>query len=166
MGAERSKSREVPPELVAAIERALLDTRAGSWKRVGPGKQELFFTCFEHAPDADPSARWNREKRAWYCFPCGKGGGAIALAKRLGIELPRKGARRIVAEYSYRDEQGALLYQAVRYEPKKFSFRRPDAKREWVWSLKGVRRVLYRLPELLAADPAVTVYVVRLLGDE
>ena len=71
--ASKQSSRDVPAELVATIERALLDTRAGSWKRVGPGKQELYFTCFEH-DDQRPSARWSREKAAWYCDPCGKGG--------------------------------------------------------------------------------------------
>src|SRR5262249_31237500 len=33
--------------------------------------------------------------------------------------------RRIVATYDYRDERGALLFQAVRFEPKDFSQRRP-----------------------------------------
>src|SRR5439155_18351863 len=30
---------------------------------------------------------------------------------------------------------------------------------EWVWNLDGVRRVLYRLPELVAADPSIPVYI-------
>jgi putative DNA primase/helicase len=37
----------------------------------------------------------------------------------------------------------------VRYDPKDFKQRRPDGNGRWVWSLKGVRLVLYRLPELL-----------------
>jgi len=32
---------------------------------------------------------------------------------------------RIVATYPYRDESGELLFQVVRYEPKKFKQRRP-----------------------------------------
>lgn len=54
----------------------------------------------------------------------------------------------IVAEYDYRDETGALLYQAVRYQPKDFRQRRPNGQGGWLWNLEGVRRVLYRLPEL------------------
>ncbi len=62
-------------------------------------------------------------------------------------------ARRIVATYDYCDEAGTLLYQVVRFDPKGFQQRRPDGRGGWVWSLGGVRRVLYCLPELLAADP-------------
>lgn len=72
---------------------------------------------------------------------------------------PPAGANRIVAEYSYCDETGAILFQAVRYEPKDFRQRRPDGNGGWLWNMKGVRRVLYRLPELLAADPAAPVFI-------
>ncbi len=67
--------------------------------------------------------------------------------------------RRIVTIYDYRDETGALLFQTVRYCPKDFKYRRPDGKGGWIWNLDGVRRVLYRLPELLAADPAALVFI-------
>jgi hypothetical protein len=62
--------------------------------------------------------------------------------------------RRIVATYDYTDEGGALLYQVVRYDPKGFRQRRPNGNGGWTWSLGDVRRVLYRLPELVesAAD--------------
>jgi AAA domain len=58
---------------------------------------------------------------------------------------------RIVAEYSYTDESGTLLFQVVRYEPKGFRQRRPDGYGAWNWNLNGVRRVLYRLPDVLKA---------------
>ena len=69
------------------------------------------------------------------------------------------GQRRIAAEYDYRDEAGTVLYQAVRYQPKGFKQRRPDGAGGWIWKLEGVPLVLYRLPELRAADPAATVYI-------
>lgn len=55
--------------------------------------------------------------------------------------------------YDYTDEDGNLLYQVVRRPGKKFSQRRPDpnAKDGWAWSLGDTRRVLYRLPRVLAA---------------
>jgi hypothetical protein len=59
--------------------------------------------------------------------------------------------RRIVATYDYLDETGKLLFQVVRYDPKKFWQRRPDGRGGHVWDLDGVRRVLYRLPELIEA---------------
>ncbi len=62
--------------------------------------------------------------------------------------------RRIVTTYTYRNEAGALLFEVVRYSPKDFRQRRPDGKGGWAWNLDGVRRVLYRLPDL-RGKPAV-----------
>lgn len=59
---------------------------------------------------------------------------------------------RIVASYDYHDETGKLLFQVVREEPKGFKQRRPDGKDGWIWKLGDVRRVLYRLPEVIKAD--------------
>ena len=68
-------------------------------------------------------------------------------------ESKTSGAGRVVeTTYDYRDEDGKLLFQAVRYNPKGFSQRRPDGGGDWIWKLDGVRRVPYRLPELIAAD--------------
>jgi hypothetical protein len=69
--------------------------------------------------------------------------------------------RRLAATYDYKDEKGVLLYQVCRFEPKSFRQRRPDGKGGWVWNLDGVRRVLYRLPELLAAALAALVFIVE-----
>ena len=68
---------------------------------------------------------------------------------------------RIVATYDYRDESGTLIFQVVRFEPKDFRQRRPDGKGGWTWNTKGTRRVLYRLPELLAADAGAWVFIVE-----
>jgi len=67
----------------------------------------------------------------------------------------------MVAEYDYTDENGDLLYQVVRYEPKGFRQRRPDGRGGgWTYSLGDVRRVPYRLPELIeAASLGKTVYI-------
>lgn len=53
--------------------------------------------------------------------------------------------------YDYRDEHGVVLFQKVRKPPKDFYQQRPDGTR----NLEGVRRVLYRLPELLASPDAL-----------
>lgn len=65
----------------------------------------------------------------------------------------------IAAEYDYTDERGEVLYQVCRKNPKGFFQRRPDGKGGWENNLNGVRRVLYRLPELLESDPSATVFV-------
>src|SRR5262249_25543448 len=55
--------------------------------------------------------------------------------------------RKIVAEYNYTDESGAVLYQVVRYDPKDFRQRRPDGKGGRSPKVGGVRRVPHRLAE-------------------
>ena len=68
---------------------------------------------------------------------------------------------RIVAEYSYQDAEGREIFQVVRFEPKDFRQRVRDGV-GWRWSLKGVTRQLYRLPQVLAAkDAGKIVFVVE-----
>ena len=73
------------------------------------------------------------------------------------------GPGKILTTYDYRDETGKLLYQVCRYEPKDFRQRRPDPEHpdRWLWNLQNVRRVLYRLPEILAAHPDATIWIVE-----
>jgi len=51
-----------------------------------------------------------------------------------------------VATYRYEDTDGVHVMDVVRFKPKGFRPRRPDGE----WTLKGVTRVPYRLPELLS----------------
>lgn len=60
----------------------------------------------------------------------------------------------IVKTYDYQDEQGSLLFQKVRTDPKGFFQRRPDGRGRWINDITGVRRVVYRLPEIIAAMAA------------
>ena len=71
------------------------------------------------------------------------------------------GKKTIVAEYDYRDADGNLLFQTVRFEPKDFRPRRPDGKGGWIWKLGSTPRVLYRLDELCAADPDSWICIVE-----
>jgi len=59
----------------------------------------------------------------------------------------------IVNVYDYHDADGHLLHQTIRYEPKDFRQRRPDSANPggYLWTLKGITPVLYRLPEVLQA---------------
>lgn len=66
----------------------------------------------------------------------------------------------IEATYDYRDERGNLLFQVVRKTGKRFLQRRPDGDR-WIWQTSGIRRVPYRLSEILATDPAKPIFVVE-----
>jgi AAA domain len=124
------------------LERRILERRG---RREG---REVRFLCPAH-DDRQPSARWNPGKSTWFCDVCHQGGGWRDLARRLGEPAPAP-AREIAAIYPYRDPTGRLLYEVLRFVPKAFACRRPDPA-GWRWNLQGVERVLYRLPELLAA---------------
>lgn len=67
--------------------------------------------------------------------------------------------------YPFQDETGAVLYRTRRLEragaPKRFTVERPDGRRGWINGIGNVPRVLYRLPQLLAADPSEPIYFVE-----
>lgn len=75
--------------------------------------------------------------------------------------------------FDYRDEAGVLLYQVIRQkladsvkwpkaDIKKFTQRRPDPSGNWIYKMRGVRYVPYRLPELIDPKNAVaTVWIVE-----
>jgi RecA-family ATPase len=73
----------------------------------------------------------------------------IAAALAAIKTMPSKPTGKIVKTYDYTDEGGTLLYQVVRLDPKDFRQRRLDADGKWIWNLNGVRRVPYRLPDLI-----------------
>jgi len=78
--------------------------------------------------------------------------------------IPEKTKKRIVKTYDYVSETWELAFQVCRYEPKDFRQRRkdPDKAGAWTWNLKGVKRVLYRLPAVLKAKEAgETIFVVE-----
>jgi predicted P-loop ATPase len=93
----------------------------------------------------------------WFDHEAGKGGGWMDLWKEAGEPLPNgedtspgAGAGpQPQAIYLYRNEKGVPLFEVVRFPNHKFLQRKPGASD---WGIKGVRRVIYRLPELIAAD--------------
>jgi hypothetical protein len=82
--------------------------------------------------------------------------GAMGLRAADLFSDPPAPQKREVAVYDYADERGTVLYQVVRFEPKTFRQRRPDGAGGHIWNLKGIRRVLYRLPDL-KDKPAVVI---------
>lgn len=59
----------------------------------------------------------------------------------------------VVARYRYHDEHGAHLFNVVRFDPKNFRQQRADG----VWSMDGVRRVLFGLPHLIEVTEVFVV---------
>lgn len=70
---------------------------------------------------------------------------------------PQSGPTKIVATYDYREASGGLSFQVVRLEPKDFRQRKPGPDGKWIWK-RGNTAIIYRLPELLAADDGAIVF--------
>lgn len=113
--------------------------------------------------DRDASLSVGEGEDGRVILKCHTGCKAADVVKAMGLTIsdlfPAKSATQAYSDpeaiYVYRDEHGEELYQSLRMPGKKFMQRHydpasPDAKEDgWVWRLDGVRRVLYRLPELM-----------------
>lgn len=118
----------------------------------------------------------NLDSGVWKDFATGDGGGdpvslfaainciaqseaARKLSEAIGINGGRSHQQgKIVKTYDYLDAEGNLRFQVCRKEPKGFTQRKPDGKGGWVWSIKGVELVPYRLPDLIKSP---YVYIVE-----
>lgn len=101
--------------------------------------------------EADPNGRTYAHRLHGPCR-CGSTHG-----EAFSGTLPRA-ADDIEATYDYRDERGNLLFQVVRKTGKRFLQRRPDGD-GWIWQVGQVRRVPYRLAQLIAANTSAPVYI-------
>jgi hypothetical protein len=81
-----------------------------------------------------------------------------ALGLEVGASRNDGADREPEAVYQYVDEQAELLFEVVRFPGKQFRQRRPDGS----WGTDGVRRVLYRLPEVHEAiEAGRVIYLVE-----
>jgi hypothetical protein len=115
--------------------------------------------------------------KSFHCFGCGKHGSAfdfmmeihgcdfphaVSYLEGMVTNSPSNNARLapkpvVVTEYDYTDEHGTLLFQVLRLDPKGFRQRKPDGSGGFIFNLSGVRRVLYRLPDVGAANEVLVL---------
>jgi 5S rRNA maturation endonuclease (ribonuclease M5) len=139
------------------------------------GGDEYQATCPFH-DDTKPSFNFNNSTGAYFCHGCGKKGGHFhfyakinglhtkkdfrkilkGIAADFGIPLEEQKSKMVKA-YDYLDAEGNLLFQVCRMEPKSFRQRRPNGSGGWIWNLKGIQPVPYRLTELDKADEVIIV---------
>ncbi|MEJ7763155.1 MAG: AAA family ATPase [Thermomicrobiales bacterium] len=162
------------PEFLDQIDRATMGRNGRAHGR------EVRFTCPNPGHQDDhPSADWNREKAAWTCRTqaCHEsmGGGAMALAKALGVDVPddrppwREGPRITVGSkatvYTYYDADWVERWQVRRRDTATGKDIRPwhlNAKGVWAMGKGPDPWPPYQLPYLLAVDLAdETVFVVE-----
>src|SRR5262249_9415954 len=124
------------------------------------------YSCRCPAHDDKSPSLSIRDKNGRILLKCYAGCTNQSIVAKLGLSMrdlfgdvydkrrgrPRK-ALTIVAEHSYRDKDGKLLFQVCRMDPKDFAQRRPDPSSlgQWIYNLKGIRQIPFRLPELIAA---------------
>lgn len=105
-------------------------------------------TAYSHEDESGGGTLWliKREKGL-------EGKEAFEFLREIGCEVERINGhaepvkRKIVQTYDYADEDGKLLFNVCRFEPKTFAQRAPDGS----WKVRGIRQVPYRLPELMEA---------------
>jgi putative DNA primase/helicase len=128
-----------------------------------------FARCPAH-PDSNPSLKVSQGDRG-ALVNCFAGCTPQAVTEALGLKLAdlmdqtatsTEQKPVVVATYRYENENRELLYEVTRLEPKGFRQRCPDGQGGWKYKLAGVRRVLFRLPEIraaLAVDPSVRIVI-------
>lgn len=168
-------------QILQATDFAALYARELPGFRLDRKAGEAWALCPFHSDQNPDNLHLRLDDGAWYCHVCKEGGDAFTimgkvwgtdfkdtlnrLAERAGIRAATsspsspaaakvKQLGRIVATYDYQDAEETLLFQVVRYEPKRFLQRRPDGKGGWVYKrvYDEVRPVLYRLPEIILPD--------------
>jgi len=107
--------------------------------------------CPFHPDKNRPNLCIDEEKEKYHCFTCNRSG--FLYNPKYG-KLKYNYHRNIAATYDYKDEEGNLLYQVVRYKPKGFP---REIGRYWIWNMKGVNPVPYHLPEIIQAIEPVLI---------
>jgi putative DNA primase/helicase len=101
------------------------------------------------------------EKNGKVLLHCHAGCSSEAVCAPMGMDLADlftdSISPRIVETYLYDDEEGNALFEVVRYDPKAFRQRKPDGKGGWTWNVNGVRKVPFRLRQVLTAENIVIV---------
>lgn len=139
----------------------------GQLRGSGP---EIRLRCPFHE-DRSPSLSVNLDKGTWKCFAgCGEGGlidfemkfsscdretAKNRIGEVIGEPVFRGTGEQPEAIYQYRDAQGAVVFEKMRYPGKRFVQRKPNGKGGYDYKLGDISKPLYRLPELLVANQIV-----------
>lgn len=156
------------PALMGDVARELLgepsDSCNGKWLRYGTrGSLKIDLvagTWFSHE-DKEGGGTLDLIMREQGCDKAG----AIGWLEGKGLIPTRDSDANGSIYYDYRHESGKVLFRVERQGSgagRKFLQHGPDGKGGFVsraGCMKGVRRVPYRLPELVAADPGKIVYI-------
>ena len=140
------------------------------------GKNQWSAKCPCRNDDDNPSLRVSVGDSDQVLLKCLRGGGCSTqeVCSAIGIEMKdlfpkddsKKGKLELKDTYKYYDSEGNLIMEVLRFVDgngkKTFRQRRPDENGGWNWSTSGVKKPLYRLPQVLAAkSEGRPIYVVE-----
>lgn len=148
-----------------------------------PGKDQWLCLCPAH-DDTTPSCSVGLGDDGRALISCFKGCSAAEIVVNVGLTMSQlfpgrsdamaagRGGKtskrpqgKKTSEYEYRDADGIVIYKAVRYDAtdgtKTFTQCRPNPEGGWIFNMRGIERILYRLPELIASTKEDVVYVVE-----
>ncbi len=115
------------------------------------GESDWMAKCPSHE-DCKPSLSITKTQDRWLlkCFANCDFEHVIAAAGLTAADLSCRDAtaKEEPIEYRYVDEDGKHVYSVLRFPGKEFRQRKADG----TWSLKGVERIPYRLPEIIQAE--------------
>ena len=147
---------ELPPKLQKFLDKAeasvVAQGRRFLVQRTGGTDFQHSITCPAH-DDEQPSLSVNSEngKVVFFCHADCEKADILAEVGLTWADLDEPS--RVVATYDYEDEDGNVLCQVIRREPKAFSQRRPDPAHpgRWINNMDGVPLVPFNLPQLAEA---------------
>jgi hypothetical protein len=136
-----------------------------------PRRDQVLLHCPFH-DDKTASLSVNLKDGLWKCMAgCGEGGltdfemkksdcdremAKANIAHIVGADVFHSREQKPEAVYEYRDAQGVVIFEKLRYPGKKFMQRR-RTESGYVWNLNGVEKPLYRLPDVLIANEVIIV---------
>lgn len=130
-----------------------------SGSRITPRKNGCMAQCPAHE-DNHESLSVSLAQDGKVLLTCHAGCRTDDILRKLGLNFEvlfpesNKGSypKPVIREtYDYTDQNGEILFQAVRFQPKSFRQRKPDGKGGWIYNLQGVERVPYNLPGICEA---------------
>jgi 5S rRNA maturation endonuclease (ribonuclease M5) len=138
-----------------------------------PHRDQVILRCPFH-DDQNASLSVNLADGVWCCQAgCGKGGmidfevkisncdtdtAKSNIASIVGADLFHSSAfDKPEAVYQYRDANGVVVFEKLRYPGKRFQQRHSTGNGRHVYNLQGVTKLLYNLPELVTANVAIIV---------
>ena len=138
-------------------------------RRLTATEKDVAVRCPFH-DDRHASMSVNVGRGLWHCHADCGGGGVVEFEMKFSncdretawanigevIGAPEQSffSQKPEAVYPYTDEDGRPLFEKLRFPGKRFSQRTKDAAGKFIYRLDLVRRVLYRLPELVRSSHA------------